>query len=331
MSPRIIHISVPENTESLRIDKYLSSHPEILTRSRAEYLIENHFVTVNKTNIKSSYKIKAHDQIQILIADLKLDQPLQKLNLELEIIFEDADLIVLNKPSGLVVHPAAGHQNDTLVNALVNHTDQLSMKFGEDRPGIVHRIDKETSGLLVIAKNDKSHLHLSQQFKARSIQRRYEAVVLGLFQPPQGQIISYLARHPKERKRFASVRDKNQKIVTDTKTPPSIGKLAITNFNLLKTSSKLSLVELKLETGRTHQIRIHLSEKGFPLLGDPLYGNSSREKILSADIKKDFAVFNRFFLHAKCIGFIHPNTGKELYFEQDWPDKEKEFILKWIK
>ncbi len=331
MSPRIIHISVPENNESLRIDKYLSSHPEILTRSRAEYLIDNHFVTVNKKHVKSSYKIKANDQIQIFFEDLKLSQPLQKLNLALEILFEDSDLIVLNKPSGLVVHPAAGHQNDTLVNALVNHTDQLSMKFGEDRPGIVHRIDKETSGLLVIAKNDKSHFLLSQQFKARSIQRKYEAVVLGSFQPPQGQIISYLARHPKERKKFASVRDKNQKIITDIKTQPSIGKLAITNFNLLRSNSKLSLIELKLETGRTHQIRIHLSEKGFPLLGDPFYGNSSREKGLSADLKKDFAGFDRFFLHAKTLGFIHPITSKELYFELDWPHKEKEFILKWVK
>ena len=330
MAERLIQVLVPTDCEAIRIDKFLSQHPEIKTRSRAEYLIINDCVSVNSKIVRSSYKVKPNDSIEIIITDISSSEPLQKLDLALDIVFEDRDLIVINKPSGLVVHPAAGHQNDTLVNALINHTDDLSMKFGDDRPGIVHRIDKETSGLLVIAKNDEAHLNLSQQFKDRSIQRRYEAITIGHLQPKEGRMLSYLARHPTDRKRYASVKDQYKKIITDSNIPPEIGKLAITNFNLLGHGSGLSLVQLKLETGRTHQIRVHLSEKGFPILGDHVYGAGPREKNLKKDLQIDLKKYDRFFLHAKTLGFIHPTTKKELFFEKDWPLSEKEFIQKWL-
>lgn len=332
MASEQINITVPEDSEAQRLDKYLSQQPEIKTRSRAEHLLDAGLVYVNGKVAKSSYKVKPHDQISITLPTVPTSEPLQKLDLDLDIVFEDSDLIVVNKPAGLVVHPAAGHQNDTLVNALMNHTDDLSMKFGDDRPGIVHRIDKETSGLLVIAKNDLAHAELAVQFKDRTIHRIYEAVVLGNFSPSEGKITSYLARHPTDRKRYASVKEKPKGLLNSSR-PEDLstqGKLAITNFKLLLHKNNLSLVQLKLETGRTHQIRVHLSEKGFPILGDNTYGASHKLRILKPDLAAEAKTFNRFFLHAKTLGFIHPTTKKELYFERPWPQTEIDFIKKWI-
>lgn len=333
MMERLIRITIPDGTDSIRIDKYLSTHVDIKTRSRAEYLIEKGCVSVNTKIVKSSYKLKPSDIIEIILPEPESEGPLQKLDLKLDVVFEDAHLIVINKPSGLVVHPAAGHQNDTLVNALLFHTEDLSMKFGEDRPGIVHRIDKETSGLLVIAKNDDAHQNLSEQFKNRSIKRIYEAVSVGNFQPKDGKITSFLARHPNDRKRYASVRDKFNKIITSSGSPqdPSVvGKWASTHFKVIASANGLSLMQLKLETGRTHQIRVHLSEKGFPILGDYTYGASSKQKTLFKELQLDLKKFERFFLHAKTLGFIHPVTQKELFFEVNWPDEERKFINHWI-
>lgn len=332
MDSEEIHHTVPEASASVRIDKYLSQLPEIKTRSRAEYLLDSGCVFVNGKSVKASYKVKPGDVINLQIPTVAVNQPLAKLDLELDIVFEDKDLLVVNKPAGLVVHPAAGHQNDTLVNALIHHTEDLSMKFGEDRPGIVHRIDKETSGLLVIAKNDESHAILSQQFKDRTINRIYEAVVIGNFLPSEGRITSYLARHPIDRKRYASVKEVSQRLSEKLINPLPVpaGKWAATNFHLLKSQNFLSLVQLKLETGRTHQIRVHLSEKGFPIIGDHVYGSAAKMKHLKPDIIKDFREFNRFFLHAKTLGFIHPRTKAPLFFERPWPMNELNFIKKWI-
>lgn len=332
MASEKIDIFVTENSEAQRIDKYLSQHPDIKTRSRAEHLLDAGCVLVNGKIVKSSYKVKPQDHISVILFTESISEPLKKLDLDLDIVFEDSDIIVVNKPAGLVVHPAAGHQHDTLVNALMNHTDDLSMKFSEDRPGIVHRIDKETSGLLVIAKNDLAHAELAVQFKDRTIHRFYEAVVLGNFSPSEGKITSYLARHPTDRKRYASVKEMPKKnlILSAADNIPQQGKLAITNFKLLLQKNNLSLLQLKLETGRTHQIRVHLSEKGFPILGDNTYGASHKLRLLRPDLSAETKNFNRFFLHAKTLGFIHPKSKQELYFERPWPQTEIEFIKKWI-
>ncbi|MCK6599622.1 MAG: RluA family pseudouridine synthase [Bdellovibrionaceae bacterium] len=329
MPEALLNIIVSSEMEAIRIDKFLSLNPEIKTRSRAEYLIQNSLVKVNGHIIKPSYKVKANDHIQVDIPLASPSSSLEKLDIALDIVYEDKDLLVVNKPSGLVVHPAAGHQNDTLVNALLHHTKNLSMKFGEDRPGIVHRIDKETSGLLVVAKNDESHTHLSEQFKNRTITRFYEAIVTGKINPAQGKIISYLARKENERKKYASLRDHKNHIIDNVDLGFDKGKLAITNYQTLAQAGNLSLVKLKLETGRTHQIRVHLSEKGHPIIGDYTYGAKAKEKNLHPNLVEQIKNSKRFFLHAKTLGFIHPITKENLLFEVDWPEAEKKLINLW--
>jgi 23S rRNA pseudouridine1911/1915/1917 synthase len=204
------------------------------------------------------------------------------------------------------------------------------MKFGEDRPGIVHRIDKETSGLLVVAKNDSSHQNLSDQFKERSINRLYEAVCVGVPSLKESKITSVIARHPTDRKRFASLKDASGKIVRDPSTDPAVGKIAITSYKVLNSKITASLIQLKLFTGRTHQIRVHMSELGHPLLGDKLYSNAQVAKKISGEMKLELESMNRFLLHAKVLGFTHPKTQKLMHFEVDWPEAEKKFIQKWF-
>lgn len=333
MSDRLIFVVDSLNADS-RLDKYLSLQVSIQSRSRAEFLIDKGLVTVNGKIAKSSYKMKVSDSVEVTLPE-KSTTTLEPLDLKLDIVFEDSDLIVVNKPSGLVVHPAAGHQNDTLVNALLAHTNDLSMKFGEDRPGIVHRIDRETSGLLVVAKNDRSHQALSDQFKQRTITRLYEAVCIGVPRQSEGKITSVLARHPSDRKRFASVKNASGGYITtpndDSTGAFQVGKLAITSYQVLKTRPTASLVQLKLFTGRTHQIRVHMAELGHPLLGDKQYSNPQASKKISTEMKSELDVLNRFLLHAKVLGFFHPTTGNPLHFEVDWPMADKAFIEKWFK
>jgi 23S rRNA pseudouridine1911/1915/1917 synthase len=290
----------------LRLDKALSFLPEIKTRSRAEYLIDNGFIKLNSKFPKSSLKLSATDQLEISWPDA-VPTDLQPLDLKLDILFEDDEVIVVNKPPGLVVHPAAGHQQDTLVNALLHHTKNLSMKFGEERPGIVHRLDRDTSGILVVAKNDFAHESLMNQFKNRTTHRLYFAVVLGQPGKTEGTIETMIARHPTDRKRFASSSDQ--------------GKIAVTHYKTLKRlPSGISLLQLKLETGRTHQIRVHMSESGWPIAGDKLYGSERRLKSISNSRQKDIVKnFPRFALHAAELAFDHPHTGERLLFKVDWP------------
>lgn len=328
MNERLVFIIDSENSEA-RLDKYLSSQPSISSRSRAEFLINSGLVTVNGKVVKSSYKIKSNDKVEVDFPEPKPTE-LIPLKMDLDILFEDSDLIVVNKPAGLVVHPAAGHQNDTLVNALLAHTKDLSMKFGEDRPGIVHRIDKETSGLLVVAKNDFSHQHLSDQFKNRTIHRLYEAVCIGVPRLLESKITSVIARHPTDRKRFASLKDSSGKIITDTSSDPSVGKIAITSYKVLENKGTASLVQLKLFTGRTHQIRVHMSEQGNPLLGDKLYSSIQSSRKISSEMRKEIEAMNRFLLHARSLGFNHPKTQTPMTFEIDWPAAESAFIKKWF-
>lgn len=325
----ILSFTCAEDMLGLRLDKALALRPEIETRSRAAHLIEEGLVIVNGRIAKASLPLKAGDEISIQLPEPEPTE-LVPYDLPLDILFEDDHLIVVNKPSGLVVHPAAGHMQDTLVNALIHHTKDLSMKFGEQRPGIVHRLDKETSGILVVAKNDKAHELLTKQFKDRTIHRIYFAVCIGIPKPGKGTTQSYLARHPVDRKRYASVLGEDRKIQTEKSPEPSVGKWAVTHYETLNSHGGLSYCKLKLETGRTHQIRVHLSEKGTPIAGDDLYGADKKIKnIASKKIQADLKSLNRFLLHAAELGFTHPVTGKDLFFAQDWPADIKPLIADW--
>ncbi|MBX7230488.1 MAG: RluA family pseudouridine synthase [Bdellovibrionales bacterium] len=303
-----------------RIDKVLSSLAEISSRSRALQLIESQRITVNGKNVKASYKVKPGDSIQIHLPPPSPSN-LVPLNRPLNIIFEDDDLIVINKPSGLVVHPAAGHAQDTLVNILLFHVKKLSMGFGENRPGIVHRLDKETSGLLVVAKNDFAHQSLSRQFKERTIQREYWALVYGHPKSQSGKITTFLARHPSIRKKFASIKT--------TPQGEQKGKKAITHFEVIqKFPSGISLLKCRLETGRTHQIRIHLSESGHAIVGDKLYGtNRPLIGLKNLKVRHCLQQMERIGLHAHTLGFQHPTKNCPLLFHCDWPEDLKELIL----
>jgi len=314
----------------LRLDKALSTREEIKSRSRAEQLILMENVRVNNKIEKSSYKIKKNDCIEYFISTEKKEVGILPLNLPLHILFEDQDIIVLNKPAGLVVHPAVGHENDTLVNALLYHTKNLSMKFGENRPGIVHRIDRETSGLLVVAKNDFSHENLALQFKQKTTHRIYYALAIGTIKNKNDKVQSYLSRHPLDRKKYASLRDKEKKIITKYSEGVTEGKWSVTNYEVLKEHpSKLSYLRLKLETGRTHQIRVHLSELGIPIAGDTVYGADKKIKnITSNEIRKLVSEIPRFMLHAAELGFTHPKTQEKLIFKVDWPDDVFEILKK---
>ncbi len=305
----------------LRLDKALSLIPEVRSRSRAEALIRDENVRLNGKLPKASQILKANDQLEIHFPPATPSE-LQPLDLKLDILFEDSDIIVINKPPGLVVHPAAGHAHDTLVNALIAHTDDLAMKFGEERPGIVHRLDRETSGILVVAKNDHSQEVLSQQFRAREVHRIYHAICLGIPPKKQGTIQSYLARHPSDRKRFASVLNAERSVIRNKDEDPGLGKWAVTHYQVLKSHpAGLSYLQLKLETGRTHQIRVHLSEMGVPILADPTYGTDRKLKSVHGSHNQEILKqAERCALHACELAFVHPVSGQKLSFKVPWPD-----------
>ncbi len=297
--PNIFTAIVPEQSAGERLDRWLGTLAIIASRSRASLLIDQGYVTLGGRKLKASFKVPAHAAIQIEIppgepTDLRpLDSPL-------DILHEDQDVIVVNKPAGLVVHPAAGHAQDTLVNILLHHTSDLSMGFGENRPGIVHRIDRDTSGILVVAKTDSAHRALAAQFQEKTVHRIYWTVVAGVPAKASGTIQTHLLRHPSDRKRFAS-----------TKTGK--GKLAVTHFKVRKKASDCSWVECKLETGRTHQIRVHMTELGHPILGDAIYGGKFKKAA------------PRLALHACELGFEHPRTGEQMFFQLPWPEDLIEF------
>jgi 23S rRNA pseudouridine1911/1915/1917 synthase len=297
----------------LRIDKALSFVPEIGSRSRAEFLISQDLVRVNEKPVKSSYRITEKDLLTVTLPEAEKSE-LVPYDFPIQILHEDKDVIVVNKPAGLVVHPAAGHSQDTLVNVLLHHTDNLSMKFGENRPGIVHRLDKDTSGILVVAKNDFSHENLAQQFKARKVHRIYFAVCTGTAKTKSGTIESFIARHPTNRKKFASVTGKDKKIIHDKKNSPPVGKWSITHYEIIGFQKDFSYLRIKLETGRTHQIRVHLSEIGIPIAGDLTYAPNKKIDI------------PRFALHAAELGFVHPSTGENLFFRVPWPEDLSPFL-----
>ncbi len=298
-----IGIEISDLNANQRIDKFLSDNLNGFTRNAIAKLITEGNVTVNKTVISKNYKCKKNDLIEVHIPDAKpLDVAAE--NIPLDIVHEDGDLLVVNKPKGMVVHPAAGNYDGTLVNALLYHCkDSLSGINGVIRPGIVHRIDKDTSGLLIVAKNDAAHLSLAQQIKEHSFHRAYQAVCYGNIKNDSGTVHQPVGRHPKDRKKMA-VTDKNSKD-------------AITHFEVLKRYNGFTHIRCILETGRTHQIRVHMAYTGHPLAGDAVYGP-----------KKVITSLNGQCLHAGEIGFVHPKSGEYLEFKSELPDYFTTFLRK---
>lgn len=282
-----------------RLDQYLSEACE-LTRSMVQKLCEDGNILRGGKIASKNEKLKAGDCIEITIPDPEPTEAIPE-NIPIEIVYEDSDLLVVNKPKGMVVHPAPGNYTGTLVNALLYHCQgSLSGINGVIRPGIVHRIDKDTSGLLIVAKNDKAHLSLAEQISTHSFLRSYEAVAVGRFREMQGTVHAPIGRHPVDRKKMAIVPD---------------GREATTHWQVIGEYAGYTHVKCVLETGRTHQIRVHLSSIGHPLFCDPVYdgGHSLLEKQMAATLAGQC-------LHARTIGFVHPITGKEMFFESDLPD-----------
>ncbi len=315
---KTIQFVVPEESENFRLDKALSLHPEIESRSLASRLIAKECVRQNGSVMKASYKVSVGERFDVDLP-AKDFEDLQPYDFKLDIAYEDEELIVVNKPSGLVVHPAVGHHQDTLINALLHHNKTLSSGSEDFRPGLVHRIDKDTSGLLVIAKTDSCHRFLARQFKQKTVHRRYQALCFGKFHEKAGKIETHLIRHIKDRKKYMSFEklSREQRLLKETE-----GKLAITHYKVLNEHpAGLSFVELQLETGRTHQIRVHLSELGHAIVADPVYANKNRAKDLNGvKWKQSIAKVPRLMLHAIELGFVHPNK-KEMRFEKDWDDE----------
>ena len=284
-----------------RIDKYLSEVIENKSRSFIQGLIDNDNIKVNDKLIKSNYKLKLNDIIEVNLPE-PLELEVKAEDIRLDIVYEDHDVIVVNKPQGMVVHPAPGNYTGTLVNALLYHCKDLSGINGVIRPGIVHRIDKDTSGILVVAKNDNSHNFLATQLKDHSMKREYYALVEGRVKNDIGTINEKLGRDPKDRIKMAVVKD---------------GRDAITHYEVLENYDYTTLVKCNLETGRTHQIRVHMAHIGHPLVGDPVYGYK----------KSKFKLMGQ-MLHAKTLGFIHPTTKEFLEFSTELPSYFKNIIEK---
>ena len=283
-------ILVNENDENLRIDNFLSSKTDI-SRNQIQLLIKDGKVLVNGKLEKSSYKVQKNDEITYEYAEK--ENHLNPENIELDIVYEDDDILVINKPNGLVVHPAPGNYEHTLANALVFHSESLSDINGEFRPGIVHRIDAFTTGLLVVAKNNKAHEFLASELATKAIKRTYIALVWGRINEDSGTIDAPIGRDPKDRKKMAVVAN---------------GKNAITHFKVLKRFAKATLIEVELETGRTHQIRVHMNYINHPVVNDPVYGNN---KLIDETGQ---------MLHAKKLELIHPKTKEKMVFEAQPPE-----------
>lgn len=296
----------PEEGATERLDQFVARSVDDLTRSAALRLIETGQVTVDGTVQKPSLKLKGGEEIVVSVPAPAPSQA-EAEDIPLDILYEDGDVIVVNKPAGMTVHPGAGQPTGTLVNALLGHCRDLSGIGGELRPGIVHRIDKDTSGVLVAAKNDRAHQSLAHQFKEHTVKRLYVALIFG--SPPQdtGHIEAAIGRHPVDRKRMSG--------------KARHGKRAVTHWKVLARYGSITMVRLRLETGRTHQIRVHLSEAGFPLVGDEVYGGGSRlGNIPDPVLRKLIRDLDRQALHAMTLGFLHPASGEFLEFTVDLPE-----------
>jgi 23S rRNA pseudouridine1911/1915/1917 synthase len=309
----------------LRIDKFLSDRLENTSRTRIQNAANAGNILVNNNPVKPNYKVKPGDIVQVVLPNPPREIELIPENIPLNIVYEDEDVLVVNKNPGMVVHPGYGNYTGTLVNALMWHFKDLPLfNTGESRPGLVHRLDKNTSGILVIAKNEFALNRLSKQFFDRTTDRRYNALVWGIPDPLEGTITGNVGRSIKDRKIMQVFRDENE------------GKTAITRYKVIEDLGYISLIECKLETGRTHQIRVHLSHIKHPLFNDEEYGG---DQILKGTtftkyqqfIKNCFKILPRQALHAKSLAFDHPVSGKRLSFDSDIPDDMQQVIEKWRK
>jgi len=287
---------IAEDMEDERIDKCVSLLIDSLSRSFIQKMIKEERVLVNGKPVKGSYRVKTDDEVAFELPE-SVEPDIEPENIPLDILYEDKDVIVVNKPKGMVVHPAAGHYSQTLVNALMYHCGKdLSGINGVMRPGIVHRIDRDTTGSLIVCKNDKAHREIAEQLKEHSVNRRYHAICHGVIKEDEGIIDKPIGRHPQERKKMA-VNEKN-------------GKSAVTHYRVLQRFRQYTYIECQLETGRTHQIRVHMASIGHPILGDEIYGPAKCPvKHLQGQT-----------LHAKILGFSHPSTDEYVEFDAPLPD-----------
>ena len=309
--------------QMVRVDKFLVVRMEKTSRNRIQQAADAGCIWVNGKPVKSSYKIKPDDEVVIVMDRPRYECEIIPEDIPLDIVYEDEALLVVNKPAGLVVHPGHGNYSGTLVNALAWHfKDNVDYDVSDPRLGLVHRIDKDTSGLLVIAKTPEAKTHLGKQFFDKSTKREYYALVWGDFKEDKGTITGNIARNPKDKLQMKVFEDSD------------IGKPAVTHYEVIKRYGYVTLVKCKLETGRTHQIRVHMLSKGHPLFNDSRYGG---EKILRGNtsgsykqfIENCFAACPRQALHARTLGFIHPVSGKEMFFESEIPDDMKTLLNKW--
>ncbi|MGI1690132.1 RluA family pseudouridine synthase [Thermoanaerobacter uzonensis] len=284
--------------EGKRIDVFLAAELDY-TRSYIKKLIVDGLVFVNGKTVKPSYKVKENDEVVVNIPEAEKIDVLPE-NIPLDILYEDDDIIVINKPQGMVVHPAPGNYSGTLVNALLYHCKNLSGINGILRPGIVHRLDKDTSGVMVIAKNDKAYISLSNQIKKRSVFKKYVAIVEGVIKDEEGKIEALIGRHPVDRKKMAVIED---------------GRYALTLYKVLERFKENTLIEAVIKTGRTHQIRVHMAYIGHPVVGDPVYGFKKQKFKLEGQA-----------LHSRVLGFIHPTKGVYMEFEAPLPEYFKKLI-----
>lgn len=285
---------VDEINKGKRLDIYISDNMDKISRSFAQKLIENQQVTINGKNEKASYKVCAGDNIQVDVPEAQ-GTKLKAQDIPVDVVYEDKDIIVVNKPKGMVVHPANGNPDGTLVNAILAMCkDSLSGIGGEIRPGIVHRLDKDTSGLLIIAKNDEAHVKMSKQIQDRLVTKKYIALIRGVVKDDEATIDMPIARSKVDRKKMAVDKD---------------GKQAVTHFKVIKRYRGYTLLEIKIDTGRTHQIRVHMAKIGYPVVGDMVYSNG----------KNEFGIEGQ-MLHAKSLEFSHPITGKKMHLEAPLPE-----------
>ncbi|HCI25856.1 MAG TPA: RNA pseudouridine synthase [Lachnospiraceae bacterium] len=290
-----IVMEITPEMEGERIDKCISNYLESLSRSYIQKIIKDGTAYVNDAVVKANYKVKVDDKVQFEIPDCE-EPDIPPQDIPLDILYEDKDILIVNKPKDMVVHPAPGHYEGTLVNAIMFHCkDELSGINGVLRPGIVHRIDKDTTGSIIICKNDEAHRKIAQQLKEHSITRKYRAIVYGRIMEEEGTVNAPIGRHPTDRKKMA-INEKN-------------GKPAVTHYKVLERFDKYTYIECQLETGRTHQIRVHMTSIGHSLLGDEVYGNAKCPFKLEGQT-----------LHAMTIGFIHPTTGEYVEYEAPLPE-----------